>query len=112
MVSPIKTNETIEAVASEKKLLNGVQKTVDEPAVEGAHDDASSTISFHSEDSYELCVDGPDPATLRKRPEQVPPLDLGVIPGYESSSEESDEDESYDTEEEGEKTGDQEVDGS
>ena len=80
--------------------------------MEGAHDDASSTISFHSEDSYELCVDGPDPATLRKRPEQVPPLDLGVIPSYESSSEESDEDESYDTEEEGEKTGDQEVDGS
>ena len=82
MVDPIKESKKIEATASENKLLNGVQKTVDEPAKEGEFDDTSSTYSFHSEDSYELCVDGPDPATLRKRPQQVPPLDLGVIPGY------------------------------
>ena len=82
MVAPNKINDEIEAVASENKLLNGVQKTVDEPAVEEVNDDASSTYSFHSEDSYELCVDGPDPATLRKRPWQVPQLDISVIPGY------------------------------
>ena len=82
MVDPIKESKKIEATASENKLLNGVQKTVDEPAKEGEFDDASSTYSFHSEDSYELCVDGPDPATLRKRPQQVPRLDISVIPGY------------------------------
>lgn len=58
-------------IASENKQLNGGRKTVDE-TVEAeleVDDDAQSTYSFHSEDSYELCIDTPDPAKLRKRPE-------------------------------------------
>ena len=70
-------------IVSESKPLNGSRKTVDEPAeAEQEADDAHSTYSFHSEYSYELCIDSPDPAKLRQRPTQVPPLDLGVIPGY------------------------------
>ena len=34
--------------------------------------DATSTLSFHSDDSYEPCLDTPDPAKLRRRPDGVP----------------------------------------
>ena len=55
-------------------------------------DGLDSTYSFYSEDSYELCTDGPDPATLNKRPGQVPPLNLDELPAYESTSEEEEGD--------------------
>ena len=49
------------------------------------------SYSFYSSDSYELCVKGPDPAKLRKKPDQIPCLNLDDIPGYETSSEEEEE---------------------
>lgn len=43
-------------------------------------------FSFRSEDSYENLNTGP--LLLRKRPSNVPPLNLEGLPGYESSSDE------------------------
>ena len=66
--------------------------TVDRPArLEDG--DVSSTLSFHSYDSFEPCLVPVDAAKFRRRPECVPPLDLTLIPDYESSSEEDTENE-------------------
>ena len=47
-------------------------------------------FSFHTDDSFEAIDDGPMLAPVR--PECVPPLDLGDLPAYETSSEEGEED--------------------
>lgn len=46
-------------------------------------------ISFHSDYSYELLVDGP--ILLPEKPSIVPPLDLESLPQYESSEEEEEQ---------------------
>lgn len=51
---------------------------------------SSLMFSFYSDDSYELIDAGPDPATLKKKPENVPSLNLNNLPEYESSSDEED----------------------
>jgi hypothetical protein len=49
-------------------------------------EDHLNNYSFHSEDSYDLLVVGPN--ITRKRPSIVPPLNLYGLPEYESSSDE------------------------
>ena len=47
-------------------------------------------FSFYSDDSFELMINGPDPAVTRKKPALVPSLNLNHLPEYESSSDEED----------------------
>lgn len=48
-------------------------------------------FSFHTDDSFEPICDGPQLRPVK--PDQVPFLDLEVIPGYETSSDEEENDE-------------------
>lgn len=51
-------------------------------------------FSFRSDDSYALLVEGKPPKM--KRPKNVPELDFNALPGYESSSdEEQDQEQQY-----------------
>lgn len=53
-----------------------------------ANNQSSLLFSFYSDDSYEPLDIGPDPATLKARPQCVPSLNLLNMPEYESSSDE------------------------
>ncbi len=51
--------------------------------------DSKNHYSFHSDDSYDLLCTGPN--IIKKRPSNVPPLNLYGLPEYESSSDEEDQ---------------------
>jgi len=58
-------------------------------------------FSFYTDDSYELIINGPDPAVTKKRPKFVPSLNLNNLPEYESSSDEEGETGNHEAAEDG-----------